>query len=254
MTYLYENNAAGTLAAPITNSATSLTLSPGQAALFPNPTAPDTFFATLTDAATETLIEIVLVTAVSGNVMSITRGQDGSTAQSWNTGDILSQRVVAAELRQWQGIVPIGGIIMWSGAVANIPENWAICNGFFGTPNLQGQFVIGAGGTYAVGATGGSADALLDHTHFIVDPGHSHGTTDPGHVHAAQGGGQFLATGGGNTLAAGSFAFQAAATTAAAPTGIAVNIATTGITTGVAGNGTNSLPPYYALCYIMRIN
>ena len=252
MTYLYENNAAGTLASGITNSATSLTLNAGQAALFPNPVAPDTFFATLTDAATETLIEIVSVTAVSGNVMSIVRAQDGTSAQSWNAGDILSQRVTAAELRQWQGIVPIGGIIMWSGAATAIPENWTLCNGTAGTPNLEGNFVIGAGGTYAVGATGGSATALLNHTHTLTDPGHLHGTTDPGHAHQAP----FNST----TVTVGPTAFQGnlnqttSATTNTALTGITINTAMTGITIAQAGNGATSLPPYYALCYIMRVS
>jgi hypothetical protein len=102
---LYANNAAGTLAAPLTNTATALTLNVGQAALFPNPSPPFTFFATITDAATQTLKEIVLVTAVSGNIFSITRGQDGTSAQSWNTGDIISQNVVAAELNGFQSAV-----------------------------------------------------------------------------------------------------------------------------------------------------
>jgi len=249
MTFLYENNAAGTLAAPITNSATALTLNSGQAALFPNPVAPDTFYATLTDAATETLIEIVLVTAVSGNVMQITRGQDGTTAQSWSAGDILSQRVVAAELRQWQGIVPIGGIIMWSGAATAIPENWALCNGTAGTPNLQNNFVVGAGGSYAVGATGGSATALLQHTHTVLDPGHVH--VDAGHAHATGNGGAFLVSGTGSTLSAGTLGFTELAATATAQA--AIEAAFTDISVALAGSATSSLPPYYALCYIMRV-
>jgi hypothetical protein len=255
VTYLYENNAAGTLASGITNSATSLTLNSGQAALFPNPVTPDSFFATLTDAGTETIIEIVLVTAVSGNVMSITRAQDGTNALSWNAGDILSQRVVAAELRQWQGIVPIGGIIMWSGAATAIPENWALCNGSSGTPNLEGQFVIGAGGAYSVGQTGGSATALLNHTHTINDPTHQHTTNDPTHVHpGAAGFGSFLMSGGGSGTQNAGGAGGSAPSTAPALTGITINASSTGITVNQAGNGATSLPPYYALCYIMRVN
>ena len=51
---------------------------------------------------------------------------------------------------------PVGGIIMWSGTIAAIPTGWALCNGSNGTPDLRDRFVIGAGSTYAVGATGGS--------------------------------------------------------------------------------------------------
>lgn len=49
------------------------------------------------------------------------------------------------------------GIIIWSGSVVNIPSGWYLCNGSNGTPDLRGRFVIGAGGSYSVNATGGSS-------------------------------------------------------------------------------------------------
>lgn len=42
------------------------------------------------------------------------------------------------------GLIPIGGIIMWSGTVATIPANWALCNGLNGTPDLRDRFIVGA--------------------------------------------------------------------------------------------------------------
>lgn len=276
MTHLYSNNAAGTLAAGITSTATSLTLNAGQAAAFPSPTSPDDFYATITDAATQSLIEIVLVTQVAGNSFTITRAQDGTTARSWNAGDIVSQRVVAAELRQWQGVVPIGGIIMWSGSVASIPENWALCNGASSTPNLENQFVVGAGGTYAPGATGGATSVTLSiaqlpaHNHGVSDPGHQHTLVDPGHNHSDAGhvhngpsGTTFMVsgtvplTGGGTGLY--NFANNTATGNAniqASTSGLSMQVATTGITTQNTGSGSSvpTLPPYYALCYIMRVS
>lgn len=100
-TLLYANNAAGTLASGISNASTTVTLNPGQAALFPNPGAGQAFYATFTDAATQALKEIVLVTAVSGNIFSITRAQDSTLALSWNAGDIISQNTIALELRSF---------------------------------------------------------------------------------------------------------------------------------------------------------
>ena len=41
--------------------------------------------------------------------------------------------------------VPVGGIIMWSGAATNVPTGWALCDGQNGTPDLRGRFVLGAG-------------------------------------------------------------------------------------------------------------
>ena len=62
--------------------------------------------------------------------------------------------------------VPTGVIVMWSGSIASIPSGWYLCNGSNGTPDLRNRFVVGAGSTYAVDATGGSADAIVvSHTH-----------------------------------------------------------------------------------------
>ncbi|EKS9794824.1 MULTISPECIES: hypothetical protein [Burkholderia] len=284
MTLLYANNAAGTLAAGISSAATSLALNAGQAGLFPAPVAPDSFYATITDAATRTIIEIVLVTQVAGNVFTIQRGQDGTSARAWSAGDIVSQRTVAAELRQFNGVVPIGGIILWSGAANNIPENWALCNGSNGTPNLEDKFVVGAGNSYTVGATGGATTATLSvanlppHNHGITDTGHSHGVSqsahshglnDPGHSHYTAINNAANGFGGASgptvtTLSGTGVAGSATPPTSVSGTGmsvqgananVSINAAGTGITIQNTGSGTafSTLPPYYALCYIMRV-
>ncbi|MFT6211083.1 MAG: hypothetical protein ACJAYA_001247 [Bacteroidia bacterium] len=38
--------------------------------------------------------------------------------------------------------VPIGGIIMWSGTIASIDPEWALCDGTNGTPDLTDKFII----------------------------------------------------------------------------------------------------------------
>ena len=53
-----------------------------------------------------------------------------------------------------QSGVPQGTIVLWSGATA--PSGWAICDGNNGTPDLRNLWVVGAGDTYALDATGGS--------------------------------------------------------------------------------------------------
>ena len=74
--------------------------------------------------------------------------------------------------------VPSGAILMWSGSVASIPSGWSLCDGTNSTPDLRNRFVVGAGDTYSVDATGGSADAIVvSHTHTITDPGHQHDGT-----------------------------------------------------------------------------
>lgn len=65
-----------------------------------------------------------------------------------------------------QGHIPIGGIIMWSGAVGAIPADWSLCDGTAGTPDLTDRFVVGAGAAYAVGAVGGASTVNLQHRHL----------------------------------------------------------------------------------------
>jgi hypothetical protein len=141
-----------------------------------------------------------------------------------------------------------GMILLWSGSIASVPSGWQLCDGTNGTPNLRDRFVVGAGSTYAVNATGGSADAIVvSHTHTatstVTDPGHNHTTT----LNATnnQGGGPASAFwSGGGVQGTGTF------TTSTATTGITV--ATTNASAGTSGTNAN-LPPYYALAYIMKL-
>jgi microcystin-dependent protein len=265
MTLLYANNAAGTLAAAVAVGDTSLTLNAGQAAVFPIPTTTDSFYATITDALTQSCIEIVLVTAVNGNVFSVTRAQDGTTARSWNENDIISQRIVAAEARQWAvSVIPSGMITLWSGSQASIPEGWVLCNGLNGTPDLRNRFVVGSGGNgqppyYPVGATGGNTSITLTtaqlpaHAHGITDVEHTHTYVDDGHDHTIATYSGW--TNGANIDGTADGGFVGNKTTGVSTTGISINPSYTGITT-TQNTGTGAaisiLPPYYALCYIMK--
>ena len=132
---------------------------------------------------------------------------------------------------------PSGGIIMWSGSVASIPAGWFLCNGSNGTPNLLNRFVLAAGSTYAVGATGGSTDATLpSHTHSltVTDPGHAHTADQPYGGSTAANGGPYFGQGSNRN-------------TGTASTGIGVTMAAA----GGSPVGAN-MPPYYALAFIMK--
>ena len=100
-TLLFANNASSTLATALVASATSAQLSPGTGVLFPQPTSGQAFYGTLTDAATETLIEIVLVTVVAGDSLTIARAQQGTTAQNWNIGDYFARNITAGDLQNF---------------------------------------------------------------------------------------------------------------------------------------------------------
>ena len=157
------------------------------------------------------------------------------TAPTPTTGDS-STKVATTAFVQGAGL-PSGCIVIWSGSSASIPSGWYLCNGANGTPDLRNRFIVGAGSTYAVGATGGTADAIVvSHTHTatVTDPGHDHGIR----VGVAAKNTSTGSTGGDNWVSG---------STDSAATGISVGISTTG------SSGTNqNLPPYYALCYIMK--
>jgi len=41
-----------------------------------------------------------------------------------------------------------GIIVLWGGAIVDIPAGWALCDGVSGRPDLRDTFIIGAGSTY----------------------------------------------------------------------------------------------------------
>lgn len=96
MAVLFSNNAASNLSASITNTATSLSVTAGTGAEFPNPGGSDYFYATLSDATGN--IEIIKVTARSTDTLTIVRGQDGTTARAWANSDKIELRLTAAGL------------------------------------------------------------------------------------------------------------------------------------------------------------
>ena len=167
--------------------------------------------------------------------------------------------------------IPVGFIGMWSGAVNAIPTGWALCNGTNGTPDLRDRFIVGAGSTYAVGATGGAASVTLteaqipSHTHSITAStasagAHTHTATvtDPGHSHSVYYDMGTTTNNANETVAASGSTFS----TSTAATGITVALSTEGAhthsvtaTAASTGGGQSheNRPPYYALAYIMKV-
>jgi len=156
------------------------------------------------------------------------------------------------------GAVPSGAIIMWSGAANAIPTGYVLCDGTNSTPDLRNKFVVGAGAgsAYSVGDTGGSADAtLVSHSHTINNHTHSvsGNTGNDSHSHTIQ---SSSSIGGGTRVTSQNDTGNTATTSS--DTHSHSFSATTG---NPSDRGTNSqgssatnanLPPYYALCYIMK--
>ena len=120
--------------------------------------------------------------------------------------------------------IPSGGIILWSGAADAIPSGFVLCDGNNSTPNLSGKFVVGYSASdsdFDVGDTGG---AKTDSVSISVS-----GTT-----------------GSNNSFSNGSGSSNARI----------YRRSDGGVHThSFSGSGSatvDTLPPYYALCYIMK--
>jgi hypothetical protein len=189
-----------------------------------------------------TAIASAISSKADSNSPTLTGTPLAPTASSGtSTTQIASTAFVAAAVAS---AFPSGGIIIWSGSVASVPSGWYLCNGSNGTPDLRDRFVVGAGSTYTVADTGGSANAIVvSHSHTatstVTDPGHSHGTSI-----------YYNASGGSNGPEASSvFDNTTEIVSATQTTGITVT--TTTASAGSSGTNAN-LPPYYALAYIMK--
>ncbi len=167
----------------------------------------------------------------------------GSTAAN---GVVSEVQINASMIASGVGVVPAGGIIMWSGTT--IPAGWALCNGTNGTPNLMDRFIVGSGSTYDVGNIGGSNDAtLVSHSHTF-----SNGIAQSAGAHSHGGvmrypGSQLEQNQSGSPEDRSNY--NQATDSAGAHTH---NV--TGTISTVGSSATNAnLPPYYALAFIMKL-
>ena len=171
--------------------------------------------------------------AVSAGSMAISGALGAATLATSGAATIGGDLSVGGSITGF-GVAPVGAIILWSGSVAEIPSDWALCNGQtkYGhqTPDLRNRFVVGAGGEYAVRDTGG------EKTHTLTEgemPLHNHSYKFNGaDLNGSWDGDNYFYdasdhySGNGNTK----------------------------YTEYTGGNQPHeNRPPYYALCYIMRV-
>jgi hypothetical protein len=197
----------------------------------------------------------------------------------------IETRMAAAENVAWRSSF-YGEIRMWAGALADIPNlggagsnSWRLCDGTNATPDLRDKFVLGAHSGRAPWQAGGSfnsGNVVTDQQgwhnhanqwHVLTEaqmPSHQHGgtTNEVGdHAHYA---GNFIV--GGNVAIGGGSDYNHEAHDTN-PAGRHSHVFATdfhggneGHTHGMDGAGTHGhnlsvpiVPPYMALCYIMRM-
>lgn len=175
--------------------------------------------------------------------------------------------------------VPAGVIVMWSGAIANIPSGFALCDGTNGTPDLTDRFVVSVPNSSTnPGTTGGSNSTTLSvaqlpsHNHTAsgntsTTGAHAHtGTTNStgAHTHTLPG---YHLTGGGSQIpwynwSNSQYANNTNTTSSSGDHSHSLNISSAGdhlhsfnVTTSSTGSGSaiDNRPKYYALAFIMKL-
>lgn len=127
------------------------------------------------------------------------------------------------------GTIPRGLIAIWSGDESDIPDGWHLCDGEDGTPDLRDKFVLGAGINHKAKTRGGAETVTLTTSEI---PYHTHTYSESNGAGYAQ---------GVDINASGARLFS-------------LGSAKTGYTSGVgSGKAHENMPPYYALCYIMKM-
>jgi hypothetical protein len=106
--FVFSNNGISTLAGAISNVATTCQLAAGTGVLFPNPTNGQQFALTLSQAASPTVFEIVYCTARSGDVLTIVRAQEGTSAQSFSANDNANSLITSGVLGAFSQSFRIG--------------------------------------------------------------------------------------------------------------------------------------------------
>ena len=146
-------------------------------------------------------------------------------------GGLTAPNITVKGAVEGKGVIPVGGIVIWSGYVDNMPSGWALCNGSDGTPDLRARFVVGAGGSgYNLGSKAGEAAHKLTAEEM---PKHRHSYSFTGADLA-------LVWASGNSLYCQHNQYS--------------NNKNSPWTDYAGGDQPHeNRPPYYALCYIMRV-
>jgi microcystin-dependent protein len=149
--------------------------------------------------------------------------------------------------------LPQGLVVIWSGSTLDIPQGWFLCNGSNGTPDLRNRFVVGAGSSYALNASGGSKDAIV--------PSHGHSITafnsGGNHSHSLgaswEGASPYQSVIGYDVFGRVSGAWSTVATTTTGASNNFNHSHSGGSVSTIGSSGTDkNLPPYYTLAYIMK--
>ena len=142
-----------------------------------------------------------------------------------------------------------GMIIMWNSTVASIPSGWVLCDGNNSTPDLRDKFIVGAkqddSGTAKTNVSGSLTQTGGSATDSVTSTGNWYGATRIGQYGTNDNAKQ-LSIGHTTTVYAHSGnRFQRL-------TGYRYDISTLTLNNIEVSGTADTIPPYFALCFIMK--
>lgn len=288
---VFTNNAVGELAQNIAATDTALTLQTGQAQRFPVPGAGEHAVIVVQSGGIWEIMHVTanagdVLTVVRGQEGTIPQNfPTNSVVEQRVTAGVLARISAMDALEDAVAMASwVGEVRMHSGpvaSIANIPGGvWKLCDGLEGRPDLRNRFIIGAGSIHQPGAIGGAVQwvgkvvtralaGMRAVGHVLTGgqmPVHNHPawTDEQGeHQHAYE----RSALVEGPVLAGSNQGYNLSVT--GAGTGFAGRH---GHNVGVGNAGNNephdhglpdlshdhdvtvpTLPPYYAMCFVIRV-
>lgn len=176
--------------------------------------------------------------SVADNSISTEKLINGSVTTEKIANSSVTKKKIDFELF----LVPSGFIGMWSGSV--IPDGWYLCDGNNGTPDLRDRFIVGSGGEYDIGSTGGEKTHTLTVNEM---PNHNHNFALGNGSYAGSNGSEYGGLTDGNKDLC-EWEKDAARSSSSN------NHTYTYLTSDAIGGGQSheNRPPYYALAFIMK--
>lgn len=230
-TYFYGTNVAGTLGA------------------HPLPDGTGDMLKSVYDPDADGVLTTAVNAVVTNTTASATEAASVTGAEAAENGTYYGTDSGGVEGFHLTPFLPVGSILIWSGAITDIPVGWAVCNGNSGTPNLIDRFVLHADGV--TNDVGDSGEGITETTSTALST-----STIPAHDHSTLVGLNYLQDLSNTPRLAKRVLTQREVDPpyefALVNQGTA-NLGSTGSTAGHTHQALNKKPKYYALAYIMRI-
>lgn len=130
--FTFSNNITTTLAESISSTSVIINVAPGTGSGFPTLGVGQIFPVTLVDAATGLTREICYCTSFSGDALTVSRGEEGTTARDWSAGDTVAHYITAGALNNYTQPTDLSSYATqsWVEALGYATQAWVTAQGY----------------------------------------------------------------------------------------------------------------------------